>query len=352
MVAQGRRALLGRIAEFGWFTQQGEPAATQALKMLLEDEPLKEAIVRELEDHTGVNLREVSYFVAEAVTEDGARPDLEGRNEKGQPLIVVEAKFGASLEQGQVRSYLAHQARHLGTTAQGVFVLLVPTSRVEEAKNVLSLAMQNDVSSVVASPTFILSWDHCIRLLEEAVAGLPDAADIKGDLVQFRAMCTTLGGLVIAPLGSVSFGDAWREREQDLRQLVQEVTEHFVTPDIRWPMSSEDGYEHRRYFPVRLPDGTVNSDASCSVGIATRFADEGQTPFWLRYRRQTPDFELVKAHLSRSSYSPTIRTDDRHLWLPLEARPDAAGPELVQNLVAQISRILATASGQDPAGLH
>ena len=42
MVGQGRRALLGRIAEFGWFMQQGEPAATQALAMLLEDEPLRD----------------------------------------------------------------------------------------------------------------------------------------------------------------------------------------------------------------------------------------------------------------------------------------------------------------------
>lgn len=347
-VRQGRRALLGRIAEFGWFMQQGEPAATQALAMLLEDAPLREAFVRDLEDRTGTNLGAVTYFVPEAVHEDGARPDLEGLDDDGQPLIVVEAKFWAALEQGQVRSYLADQASRLGSGISGVFVLLVPMSRVGEAQSVLNQATRDGSSSGLPAKTLVLSWDECIRLCEEAIAGLPDAADMGGDLVQFRAMCTTLGGLVIAPLGSVSFGDAWREREQDLRQLVREVTDHFMPPGSRWPMSSEVGYEHRRYIPGYLSNGTVDSGANCSVGIGTRFADEGQTLFWLRYHRRTPDFELVKARLSRSSYAPRMRTDDRHLWLPLDARPDAAGPELVQDLVAQISSIIATASARNP----
>lgn len=346
MTAQNRRALLGRIAEFGWFMQQGEPAVTQALAMLLEDEPLREAFVRDLEDRTGTDLSAVSYFVPEAIHEDGGRPDLEGLDDEGQPLIVVEAKFWAALEQGQVRSYLADQASRLGASVQGAFVLLVPTSRVKEAQSVLNEAMQGDFSSGLGTRTSVLSWDDCIRLCEEAVAGLPDADDIGGDLVQFRAMCTTLGGLVIAPLGHVSFGDEWRDREQDLRQLVREATDHFMPPGSRWPMSSEVGYEHRRYILGYLSDGAVDFGANCSVGIGTRFAAEGQTPFWLRYHRRTPDFKLVKARLSRSSYSPRMRTDDRHLWLPLDARPDAAGPELVQDLIAQISSIVATASAR------
>jgi hypothetical protein len=144
MVGQGRRALLGRIAEFGWFMQQGEPAATQALAMLLEDEPLREAFLRALEDRTGANLNAVSYFVPEAVHEDGARPDLEGLDDEGQPLIVVEAKFWAALEQGQVRSYLADQVSRLGAGVQGVFVLVVPTSRADVAQGVLNEATQGE----------------------------------------------------------------------------------------------------------------------------------------------------------------------------------------------------------------
>ena len=55
------------------------------------------------------------------------------------------------------------------------------------------------------------------------------------------------------------------------------------------------------------------------------------------------DFELVKARLNRSHCAPRMPTDDRHVWLPLVARPDAAGPELGQDLIAHISSIIATA---------
>jgi hypothetical protein len=340
MNGPGRRALLGRIAEFAWFMQQGEPAATQALAMLLEDEPVRAAFVHHLESLTETDLGALSYFVPEAVHEDGARPDLEGRDDAGRPLIVMEAKFWATLESGQVRNYLADQISRLGATAPGVFVLLVPTSRVHEAEHVLDDATEKESFPMLTGRTVVVSWDDCISLFEEAVSGLPDGADIRGDLIQFRAMCATLGGLVIAPLGRVTFGDGWRDREEDLRQLVREATEYFVPPGARFPMASEAGYEHRRY----IPGGTVDNGPNCSVGIGTRFADEGQTPFWLRYHRRTPDFAVVRARLRRSRYSSTMRTDDRHIWFPLDARPDAAGPELVQDLISQISDIISTAS--------
>ena len=347
MVSRGRRALLGRIAEFGWFMQQGEPAATQALAMLLQDEPLRAAFVRHLEQRTETDLGAVSHFVAEPVHEDGGRPDLEGRDDNIRPLIVVEAKFWATLESGQVRNYLEHQEHKLGATGPGVFVLLVPASRTSEATSVLDSALAPEAAGSLsgrAQRTLVLSWDDCITLCEEAVDGLPDAAEIRGDLVQFRAMCATLGGLVIAPLGDISFGDEWRDREEDLRQLVRQATEHFVPPGALMPLGSEVGYEHRRY----IPGSTVDSGPNCSVGIGTRFADIAETPFWLRYHRQTPNFAKLKARLSRSKYGPKIRTEDRHVWLPLEAPPDAAGPELVRDLIAQVADIIATASTETP----
>ena len=38
---QPRRALLGRLADLGWFARHGEVAATQALAVLLEEQQLR-----------------------------------------------------------------------------------------------------------------------------------------------------------------------------------------------------------------------------------------------------------------------------------------------------------------------
>ena len=336
-MASNRRALLGRLAEFRWFSQQGEPAATRALAMLLEDEPLRMAFVREIEQRSGVPLGAVSYFVAEAVHADGARPDLEGLDDDSKPLIVVEAKFGAHLGEAQIRNYLSDQADRLGKGGTGVLVLLVPSSRVIEAQRVLE-------ASDAGGTGVVVTWDDCITCCEEAAKELPNATEIANDLFQFKAMCTTLGGIVIAPLGNVALGKEWRAREEDLRQIVRLATESFVPAEVRVPFGNEPGYEHRRYMPGVRYEGSHQGLSSCSVGIGSRFVEDGLTPFWLRYHRQTIDFAVVKERLSRSSYAAHIRNDDRHLWLPLHADPSMSGNELVQSLEEQIQRIILAAS--------
>lgn len=343
MAERKRRALLGRIAEFGWFIQQGEPAATRSMAMLLEDKPLREALLRHLEGRTGIGLSSVVVFIPEMIHQDGGRPDLEGHDAESRPVLVVEAKFGATLSIAQVRSYLMDQQLRLGPSVKGAFVLLVPKTREAEAKRAVETALQelqDQDFHMVSVGTAVATWDQWIDVWDDALRDQPDAA-LVSDLEQFRAMCMTLGGLIMEPLGEAALGPAWRERKEDLRQIVDEVTRRFFTFGERvLPMQSEPGYEPTRYFS----GGDADPGISCSVGIGSRFADDGATPFWLRYHRHTPGFQVVRARLYGSRFASDIRTDDGHIWLPLAASPDVAGPELVEQLASQVSEIVAATS--------
>src|SRR5881275_572909 len=97
---------MGRLAELGWFARHGEIAATHALAVLLEEQQLRDALLRRLAHITETELAAVVSFQAELVHEDLGRPDLEGHDVRGRPLLVVEAKFGATLAVEQVRGYL------------------------------------------------------------------------------------------------------------------------------------------------------------------------------------------------------------------------------------------------------
>src|SRR4051794_39148319 len=108
-----RRALLGRLAGLGWFTRRGEVAATQALAMLLEDPTLQGSTLRLLGTRSQTDLSAITRFQAETVHDAGGRPDLEGVSEGGLALVRVEAKFGARLPVGQLRSSFADQSRGL-----------------------------------------------------------------------------------------------------------------------------------------------------------------------------------------------------------------------------------------------
>ena len=74
----GRSPLLGRLAALGWFTQNGEVAATQALTMLLGDDVLRLAFIGCTEELTGTVLPGIRVFEAERSHEGFGRPDIEG----------------------------------------------------------------------------------------------------------------------------------------------------------------------------------------------------------------------------------------------------------------------------------
>ncbi len=154
-------------------------------------------------------------------------------------------------------------------------------------------------------------------------------------------MCMTLGGLVIPPLDEAAFGPAWRERKENLRQIVDEVTRRFFPPGERsYPMQNEPGYDPFRYFS----GGDADPGIACSFGIGTQFADEGGNSVLAQVSQAN---SRILVGESEASWLPirSLHSDRRrHIWLPLAASPDAAGPELVEQLAAQISDIVAASS--------
>ncbi len=134
------KTLLGHLAEFGSFVSQGELLCTQGLAYLLMEHPdARLAFANELAARTGVNVNHDLTWRAEEIQEiDGGRPDLQARISDKTPIVKVEAKLGARLDPGQLRSYLTHlqpglQSRQL----EGILVVLVPPLRTNEATDLV-----------------------------------------------------------------------------------------------------------------------------------------------------------------------------------------------------------------------
>ena len=87
--------LLGHLAQFGTFSQQGELLCTQGLAYLLRDTEGERVFMTLISLATGHSFSPGLSRQAESRQEDGARPDLEGRNAESRPVIKVEAKLGA-----------------------------------------------------------------------------------------------------------------------------------------------------------------------------------------------------------------------------------------------------------------
>lgn len=324
-----RRTILGRLAGNGWFTKQGEVAATTALAVLLEEESLRLAVLDYLTARTGRDLSAVSEFQAEARQQDLGRPDLEGTDQNGLPLVKIEAKFAHALSPEQLGSFLQDQRQRLGSNESGVLVLLVPSHRAREAETVFG-SLPPDVSDNTDGATHVLSWDTLLDVLDSAVTGATQPNDVAADLVQFRDLCETLQGLDIAPLGDTATGTNWEQRQPDLQRVVELVTEDLSEGRRLLPTGKDSLYTFRRYI-------NTGPDASSAVGIVGAFAKYGH-PLWLRYHKEATDFANIDARLNGSNLRADARREEGHIWLPLDVPADLSGAGIVVSLVEQVRR--------------
>ena len=137
--------------------------------------------MRRLGQVTDTDLGAVASFQAELVHEDLGRPDLEGQDSLGRPLLIVEAKFGAALTVDQVRAYLSDQHGRLVGQVRGALVLLVPSYRKPEAEAVLR-ALENQADDFNASTpsmaTAVVTWDEWLGVWNEAAHELSAAPGV------------------------------------------------------------------------------------------------------------------------------------------------------------------------------
>ena len=347
-----RRALLGRLATLGWFARHGEVAATQAVAFLLEETQLRAAVLRHLIQVTKAELGAVTVFHSELVHADRGRPDLEGQDGDGRPLIVVEAKFGARLSDSQVLAYLADQEARLSGVG-GALVLLVPSYRRLEAEALLGAVNARTDSPRSQVSTAVITWDDWLDVWDEAVEELParDRSAARCDLDQLRALCRAMVALDVPPLGPLPAGRDLRERESDLRRLVEEVTKQFFDSTERLiPVGNEPGFDYyRRYIPGGLPD----KDCWCSVGVwLSDGRARGGTPFWLRYHHDTSSFQTVSDRIMTSRFAGDTWGDGGHRWLPLRVSGESAGAAISDELTQRIEEIRDVAAGAAPPGAH
>ena len=113
---------------------QGEVLCTQGLAYLLRDPDSSARLVDEIQTRTSVTLPPALRWQAEAHQQDAGRPDLEATVADGTPYVKVEAKLGADLDAGQLRSYLTDL--HVRAPV-GVLIVLVPKHRIDEAESLV-----------------------------------------------------------------------------------------------------------------------------------------------------------------------------------------------------------------------
>ncbi len=97
------QSLFGHIV--ARFSNQQENLATESLHYILQQRSAREAFLSFV-DQLAPGLNPITRFETQSGTDKSARPDMVGKDADGKPVLVVEAKFWASLTDQQPVAYI------------------------------------------------------------------------------------------------------------------------------------------------------------------------------------------------------------------------------------------------------
>jgi hypothetical protein len=342
--------ILEQLAATSWFAAHGEVALTAGLAFCLEkDRAAAQAFITLIRDRTGQSVEALpspNRWQAELPDDDRLRLDIAGllnMDEVPAPVLLVEAKVGATFAPRQVSTYVLSQKLALsqaGVTC-GAFVVLVPGSRVRATREEVGADLESlgvtagDQAWVLdGSPAVtvtVISWDEAIgRMLAKAEAA-------ACDLEQLLGACRALQGADVMAFTVKDLAGTWRDRKDDLRLIIDRVTrEATATLTLRhapWQAKSSGGLDggYRYLAPPDLPN--------LAVGMRL---DDGSSPLWVRWHWRTADIKKVRIRLTNAGHKVQDYVD--HLWLPLELEPDVgSSTRQIESLVSQVVELYKTA---------
>jgi hypothetical protein len=346
--------LLGHLAQFNAFSNQGEVLCTQGLAYFLREHPdARAALAAEIASRTGLTLPDDLHWRTEAVQDcDGGRPDLEACRTDSTPVVKIEAKLGAPFGDGQLRSYLdaLRSQPH-----ESVLAILVPSRRVQEARGTIAEefgAAGQDPWRPADSPNVVvttISWEAVLKALAAC-----DDTPLRSEVEQFAAMYDVLNDGYIEPLAGREDLIQWRKREDatgTFTKLVDRLT-HELPGDRRInPMGREalertpDGLEPRAYRRryVCEPQDASGQQSCFSIGVRDPFSGF-ETPIWLRFHRDTPRFEAIRIRLESSGVTKVA--SGGHIWIPLDIPVGVGEEDMLKALLSQTQEIVRIAFGR------
>ena len=175
---------------------QVENAATDALGHILnKSDRCLEALNRLLQ-HGNFDLEPIVRVVTQVTYQDGSRPDMAGYNEENGVRLLIEAKFWATLLQGQASGYF----RLFDTADPCVLLFVAPGVRIPtlwgeitqqfrvDGKHLETLDARVDMrlAQVVDynKRVMLISWTELL----DSMATLAGDAGIQSDISQLRGL--------------------------------------------------------------------------------------------------------------------------------------------------------------------
>ena len=290
-----------------------ENIAVEALGHILSTSQVALRAIEDVLKTGGAEVGKMSPDVrTQASDEEGARPDLAGRDQHGVERVLIEAKFWAGLTERQPVTYL----ERLATDKPSVLLFVAPRARFEPLwaelrRRVVEARMNfgrigknaNLWTAEVGGKRhlMLISWKSLLDGMASRASVAGDSS-AEADIRQLLGLTQRMDVDAFLPLRPEELGPEFPRRLNNLRRLVDDATTRareagWVSTRGLLVTSKRKGYG--RY--LRLARSTV------WFGINSyHWARSRDTPLWLTFHRGDGPMTLEEV---RSSLQPLQQED-------------------------------------------
>ena len=331
-------------------TPQVENAATDALSHILNKSDSSMQALNDLLREGGFAIKPIVRVKTQVSYPDGSRPDIVGYDKNNMARLLVEAKFGASLSEGQARGY----AQLLDQPGPAVLMFLAPERRLPTLWTAIEQQMRESSELKILDSTrgvkragVTWNWPNhtdvqlvstsWLRLLDW-MSVLETDDNVKSDINQLRGLAQREDARVFLPIHSEDLNTEFPRRVVGYNQLIDDAIEAKGVPegwlDTKGLQATSRRWGYGRYF--RYTD--IARDMWFGINHEL-WAEEADTPLWLGVWQPT----LINMHAISSTLG--LRVSERQYdsrrsqWIPIHLRTGVDYDEVLDDIVAQLKRI-------------
>tara|TARA_B110001452_G_scaffold55247_1_gene42646 strand:- start:524 stop:1579 length:1056 start_codon:yes stop_codon:yes gene_type:complete len=328
-----------------------EDIASEGLVYILKQSLESRMVINQIvKTNTNLNFSDLS-FQTQNVGKELERPDISGKDDTGKEVLLIEAKFWASLTNNQPNGYLKRLKNNT------VLIFLVPSlrkrtvfeevkSRVFEVKQDLEIDLESLKILIKSTNQHILikSWNDVLSSIKSKIEKTNNI-NLLSDLNQIIGLCEIVDKNSFHPLVDEDLSPKIPKNINSYYEIVDKVVDELKIRNkeisTKGLVKTPQRYGYHRYFK----SDSFGMNFSLKLDLWEKNAD---TPFWLAIssiegKQWTITERLTKSINSISiKYNLTFVEDSNYDGYFLSIRPTLFKTEdvVIRNLTEKIHNII------------
>lgn len=262
-----------------------EDIASEGLAYILQrSKSARLGINRIIKSDCNLDFDDLSY-VTQNIGEKLERPDISGYDNNGEEVLILEAKFWASLTENQPISYLMRLRKN------SALIFICPTLRVrpvfdELLKRVIAKQLNCKINSDNHSIVFennvhltVKTWNEILQTVKTHLVQDNEQLLIS-DIDQIIGLCDTIDSNAFLPIQSDDLSPKYAKRINSYYDLVDKVVDELKKRGLAETSrlnATPQRYGYTRYFRISKFGVALN----LNFDLWAKYAD---TPFWINIK--------------------------------------------------------------------